>query len=120
MTGLKYMDIFKRLFGKKESPDKRQKILNKNDIIITTDQEHFYKRGIDVSKDLSNKIDASTLQLCISQLYMHYLSGNLLEENLEDQHWENQTVFFSVTRKLFLKNHFRLFSKLMRKNLSSL
>lgn len=90
--------IINNLFKKE-----KKEILQKGEILVSADNETFYKEVRSLSPDLSEKVIYSTIPLFVGQLYSHYLSENV--EKLDSHHpeRENQTVFFWNAEETFEK-----------------
>ncbi|NDV95320.1 DUF4237 domain-containing protein [Dysgonomonas sp. 521] len=90
--------MFKNWFGKKknkEEPASTDKYtINKGENIPAQKKSNsLYKVVRDISDNLSQKLESSTIPLWIGQLYMHYWNKNTLED-LNNPEWQNQGMFF--------------------------
>lgn len=94
--------MFKKFIDNLFNKEKKE-ILQKGEILVSADDETFYKEVRSLSPDLSKKIIQSTIPLFVGQLYCHYLSDNV--ESLDSHHpeRENQTIFFWNAEETFEK-----------------
>jgi hypothetical protein len=74
--------------------------LQKGDEIVQLDEKHFLKRYRDISDALRTALDEATLVFVASDAYMHYMQDNL-EEDMDDQQYLNQAVFFWEATEAF-------------------
>jgi len=94
--------MFKKFIDKLFDKDKRE-ILQKGEILVSADNETFYKEIRNLSPQLSKKIIESTIPLFVGQLYSHYLSENIEQLDISHPERENQTVFFWNAEETFEK-----------------
>ncbi|MDP9955728.1 glycohydrolase toxin TNT-related protein [Epilithonimonas hungarica] len=94
--------MFKKFINNIFNKDKKE-TLRKGEILVSADNETFYKEIRSLSPDLSEKIVQSTIPLFVGQLYSHYLSDNVEQLDIHHPERENQTVFFWNAEETFEK-----------------
>lgn len=99
------MGIFDKLFGKKENsqPENASTPLNEGDQLVSAGDETAYRITRPLTAEQQASIEASTILLRATQLYMHYWTPNLVCENPDDPEWQNQAVFFWKAEEPFEK-----------------
>ena len=103
------MGIFDKFFAKKEEPNEPGKAehpkiqLYKGDKIISLGDDLNFKMVKTLSQAQKDQLNASTIPIVITQLYMHYWSDGLVCEDPQDQAWKNQAVFFWKAEEPFPK-----------------
>ncbi len=94
------MGIFQKLFSKKQEPQEsgestQPKIgIYQGDTIVSLGDELNFKVVKSLSQDQKDRLNASTIPILLTQLYMHYWSDGLVCDDPQDQAWKNQAVFF--------------------------
>ena len=103
------MEVFKKLFARKEEPDapgKSEELkvqLYKGDKIISLGDDLNFKVVKTLSQQEKDELNTSTIPILITQLYMHYWSDGLVCEDPHDPTWKNQAVFFWKAEEPFPK-----------------
>ena len=94
--------MFKKFIDNLFSKEKKE-VLEKGEILVSADNETFYKEVKSLSSDLSEKVIQSTIPLFVGQLYSHYLSDNVDQLDIHHPERENQTIFFWTAEETFEK-----------------
>lgn len=96
--------MFKNWFKKKRKEATKpstEEILEKGEqILATEDGKSYYKVIRNISDDVTSKLEASTLLLRFSDVFMHYWDGATPEDH-NNPEWQNQGLFFWLADEEF-------------------
>jgi hypothetical protein len=113
------MGLFDKLFGGKKISSNTQSLpatetiqLQKGDTFVSTGDNYGFKIIRPLTEEQRERIEKSTILLRTGQLYMHYWTDNLICTNPNDP--------FGKLKNHFRKNHYRLFLRRLRLNISCL
>ena len=98
--------MFGKLFGKKDNNSRKEEktvTLNKGDVFVSLGDDLNFKITRQLSPELKEQIERSTLGLMNSQLFMHYWDSQMTDENRDDPAWQNQALFFWRAEEEFPK-----------------
>jgi len=98
--------MFKGLFKSKSETEQTKvetNTLESGEVFYSLGDDLNFKVIRNLSTDLMNEIEHSTLGVMSTQLYMHYWNANLKCKNDEDPAWKNQAIFFWIADEEFEK-----------------
>tara|TARA_Y100001978_G_C23572883_1_gene375079 strand:- start:41 stop:742 length:702 start_codon:yes stop_codon:yes gene_type:complete len=104
------MGFFDKLFGKKKEENNSEYKnetetveLKEGDKFVSTGDNIGYKISRNLTDQQKERIEKSTILLRTGQLYMHYLTDNLICTDKNDQEWQNKVMFFWKAEEPFPK-----------------
>lgn len=104
------MGFFDKLFKNKKLDNDSKQVsetgslrLEPGDTLISAGDDYVFKVVVPLTEEQKESINKSTLLLRANQLYMHYWTGNLVNEDPANQEWQNTVMFFWKAEEPFPK-----------------
>lgn len=98
--------MFKRFFQRKavlHPAEEKTTPPEKGDVLIAAGADMTCRTFRELSAELMQLLEQSTLPGRVSQLYMHYWSADAEQDNPDDPAWQNQAIYFWRAEEPFPK-----------------